>query len=146
MSLQQRLHFITLGVSDLAQSRSFYEQGLGWTASERGKSSGVVYFPLQNGLSLALFPKDALATEVGLAEASSGFSGTVLSQNVGHLEEVVQLLHLAEQAGGRILKPAEDKAWGGHVGYFADLDGYVWEVVWNPHFELTPDGQTILPE
>jgi catechol 2,3-dioxygenase-like lactoylglutathione lyase family enzyme len=137
MPFQQRLHFITLGVSDLARSRAFYEQGLGWVASERGKSSGVVYFPLRNGLSLALFPKSALAEEVGLGPAVNGFSGTVLSQNVGQREEVGQLLHLAQQAGGHILKPAEDKAWGGHVGYFADLDGYVWEVVWNPKF--SPD-------
>lgn len=145
MPLPQRIHFITLGVCDLARSRAFYEQGLGWIASECGKSSGVVYFPLQNGLCLALFSKSDLAKEIGLNPAPNGFSGTLLSQNVTHRQAVPQLLHLAQQAGGRILKPAEDKAWGGHAGYFTDLDGYVWEVVWNPKFSLNETGELHQP-
>jgi hypothetical protein len=40
-------------------------------------------------------------------------------------------------AGATIHKPAQDTDWGGYSGYFADLDGYLWEVAWNPHFDLT---------
>ncbi len=146
MSLQQRISFITLGVSDLAQSRSFYEQGLGWTPSKRGSSAGVVFFQMGGGLVLALFPKDALAKDAGIANDGQGFRGISLAHNVHQRHQVADVLALAEQASGKIVKPAQDTSWGGHAGYFADPDGILWEVAWNPHFELTPDGQMILPE
>lgn len=146
MPLQQRISFITLGVSNLAQSRSFYEQGLGWKPSQRGSSSGVVFFQMGSGLVLALFPKDELAKDAGIPNDSSGFSGLALAYNVHERHEVAEILQIAEQAGGKIIKPAQDTFWGGHAGYFADPDGYLWEVAWNPHFELTPDGEMRLPE
>lgn len=146
MSLQQRVSFITLGVSDLARSRSFYEQGLGWKPSQRGGSAGVVFFQMNSGLVLALFPKDELAKDAGIPNDGAGFNGMALAYNVHERHEVAEVLKIAEQAGGKIIKPAQDAFWGGHAGYFADPDGYLWEVAWTPHFELTPDGQMILPE
>lgn len=35
--------------------------------------------------------------------------------------------------------------WGGHSGYFADPDGHLWEVAWNPHFNLNNRGEVELP-
>jgi len=49
---------------------------------------------------------------------------------VDRKEEVAEVLTLAKQARGKIVKPAQDVFWGGHSGYFADLDGYYWEVAW----------------
>lgn len=146
MPLQQRVSFITLGVSNLAQSRSFYEQGLGWKPSQRGNSAGVAFFQMGSGLVLALFPKEELAKDAGIPNDGKGFSGVALAYNVHQRHEVAEVLQIAEQAGGKIIKPAQDTFWGGHAGYFADPDGYLWEVAWNPHFELTPDGKMILPE
>lgn len=144
--MQQAVHFITLGVSDLARSRAFYEQGLGWTPSKRGSSAGVVFFQLNGGLVLALFSKEELAKNAGISAAGSGFSGFSLAHNVAEQDHVAQVLAHAQQAGATIVKPAQDTFWGGHAGYFADPDGYLWEVAWNPHFELTDDGKMILPE
>jgi catechol 2,3-dioxygenase-like lactoylglutathione lyase family enzyme len=146
MPLQQRISFITLGVSNLAQSRSFYEQGLGWKPSKRGSSAGVVFFQMGSGLVLALFPKAELAKDAGLPNDGSGFSGVALAYNVHERHEVAEVLKTAEQAGGTVIKPAQDTFWGGHAGYFADPDGILWEVAWNPHFVLTPEGQMILPD
>jgi catechol 2,3-dioxygenase-like lactoylglutathione lyase family enzyme len=146
MPLQQRISFITLGVSNLAQSRSFYEQGLGWKPSKRGSSAGVVFFQMGSGLVLALFPKAELAKDAGLPNDGSGFSGLALAYNVHERHEVAEVLKTAEQAGGTIIKPAQDTFWGGHAGYFTDPDGILWEVAWNPHFELSPEGEMILPD
>lgn len=145
--MQQRVSFITLGVSDLARSRSFYESGLGWKLSSRGSSAGVAFFQLSGGPVLALYSRDALAQEMGLPpSAPSGFAGIALAYNVHERSEVAEILLFAQAAGASILKPAEDTFWGGHSGYFADPDGYPWEVAWNPHFTLTVEGQMQLPE
>jgi predicted lactoylglutathione lyase len=143
--MQQRVNFITLGVSDLARSRSFYEQGLGWTPSRKGSAENVVFFPMNAGLVLALFPKEELAKDAGIANDGQGFSGVALAYNVHEKHQVAEVLTLAEQVGGKIVKPAQDAFWGGYTGYFADPDGYLWEVAWNPFFELTEDGRLLLP-
>lgn len=144
--LPQRINFITLGVSDLARSRRFYEQGLGWAPSQRNSSDDVVFFQMPGGLVFALFPLEELAKDAGIPNNGSGFRGFSLAHNVHEQHEVAQVLELAEQAGGTILKPAQDAFWGGYYGYFADPDGFVWEVAWNPGFGLTPEGGVILPE
>lgn len=145
--MQPRISLITLGVSNLARSRRFYEQGLGWIPSQRWSQEDVVFFQLGGGLVLALYPRIALAEDAGLPAAqSTGFSGISLAYNVYEQDEVAPILKQAQQAGGTLLKPAQDTFWGGHSGYFADPDGYAWEVAWNPHFELTPDGQLRLPD
>ncbi|MCE3235481.1 MAG: glyoxalase [Vampirovibrio sp.] len=144
--LQQRINFITLGVSDLARSRRFYEQGLGWKASQRNSTEGVVFFQMPGGLVFALFPREELAKDAGISDTGSGFGGFSLAHNVHEQHEVAQVLQLAEQAGGTILKPAQDAFWGGYYGYFADPDGFTWEVAWNPSFGLSDKGEVILPE
>jgi uncharacterized glyoxalase superfamily protein PhnB len=51
----------------------------------------------------------------------------------------------AASAGGRVVRPAHDTDWGGYSGYFADPDGHLWEVAWNPHWPLTDAGALRLP-
>ena len=140
--MEQRLSIVTLGVRDVARSRRFYEE-LGWRAS--GAGDGSIVFFQAGGIALALYGREALAADAGLPDAGSGFGGIVLAHNVRSRDEADALLVQAEAAGGRILKPAEDAFWGGYSGCFADPDGHVWEVAWNPHFALTPEGDVRLP-
>jgi uncharacterized protein len=69
--------------------------------------------------------------------AGNGFPGFTLAHNVKSKEAVNSVLEQGKEAGATILKPAQDTDWGGYSGYFADPDGYLWEIAWNPHFDLT---------
>lgn len=140
--MEQRISLITLGVSDLAQARRFYEQGLGWQV---GKAVGgeVVFFQL-NGLVLSLYPRTALAQDVGVAEADSSAAGITLAHNVSSEAEVDSVLNEAQRAGGWVVKPASRAEWGGYSGYFADPDGHLWEVAHNPGFPIDAEGNTWL--
>jgi hypothetical protein len=81
-----------------------------------------------------LYPRDALADDAAVPSDGSGFPGFTLAHNVRSREEVDALLNEAASHGAKIVKPAQDAFWGGYSGYFADPDGYLWEVAWNPHF------------
>lgn len=140
--MEQRLSLITLGVTDLARARRFYEQGLGWKASA-ASSAEVVFFQLP-GIALALFPLVSLAGDAKLSPGS-GFGGVALAYNVRERAEVDTVLAEAERAGAKILKPGTDAFWGGYAGYFADPEGHVFEVAWNPQFRITHDGSLELP-
>src|ERR1035441_5899765 len=39
-------------------------------------------------------------------------------------------------ASARLLQPVQEAFWGGYSGYFSDLDGFLWEVAWNPSFPI----------
>jgi uncharacterized protein len=143
--MEQRVSFITLGVGDLDRSRDFY-RALGWTASKYAEGAGVVFFEIGPGLVLALYPREELARDAGLADAGPiAFSGVSLSFNTHTREEADAIMAEAERAGGRVLKPAAEIFWGGYVGYFADPDGHLWEVAHNPKAEIGPDGAIKLP-
>jgi len=142
--MEQRLSLITLGVADLDRSRSFYGDGLGWTPSTLG-SDEVVFFQAA-GVVFGLYGRDALAEDAGIASAEgSGFRGVTLAHNTRTRDEVDTVLALAESAGARITKPAEEAFWGGYTGYFADPDGHLWEVAWNPGMEIDAAGHMRLP-
>jgi catechol 2,3-dioxygenase-like lactoylglutathione lyase family enzyme len=118
---------ITLGVRDLARARRFYNEGLGWPIQQ--EDHNWVCFSLGGGSSaLALYPWDELADDANLPADGSGFRGVTLSHNVRSEERVDEVLAEAERAGGKIIKRAQRAAWGGYSGYFADTDGYLWEV------------------
>lgn len=132
--MKPKISLITLGVKDLEKAKAFYEDGLGFPTF--GNNEGVVFFEL-DGTWLSLFPRKNLAEDASVSEKGSGFEGITLAHNVRSREEVAKVLALAERAGGTIVKPAQDASWGGHHGYFKDLDGHLWEVAWNPYFDLT---------
>ena len=140
--MEQRISLITLGVGDLALARRFYEQGLGWRVGLAVEGE-VAFFQL-NGLILSLYSRAALAQDAGVAESGSGFAGFTLAHNVRSEEEVDALLSEAQRAGGRVVKPASRAEWGGYSGYFADPDGHLWEVAFNPGFPIDAEGNTRL--
>jgi len=142
MEIEPRLSIVTLGVADLVRARRFYEEGLGWKASSASQGD-VVFFQL-GGMALALYPREALAEDACVDAKGSGFSGITLAYNVRAKAEVSAFLAVAEAAGGKILKPARDVFWGGHSGYFADPDGHLWEVAWNPYSNLNERGELVL--
>lgn len=141
--MEQRLTLVTLGVKDIARSAGFYER-LGWVRSVR-KAEGVAFFRA-GGVVLSLYPRAALAKDADISPDGSGFSGITLAYNTRTREEVDAVLVEAVAAGGTLVRPAYEIFWGGYVGFFADPDGFLWEVAWNPMFPLTEDGAIVLPE
>ena len=143
--MEQRVSFITLGVTDLDRARSFYE-ALGWTPAKYGEGAGVVFFEIGPGLVLALYPRADLARDANLTDAGPGaFSGVSLSYNTRSREETDAIMAEAQRAGGRVLTPAAEVFWGGYVGYFADPEGHLWEVAFNPKAEIAANGAISLP-
>jgi catechol 2,3-dioxygenase-like lactoylglutathione lyase family enzyme len=141
--MEQRVSLITLGVADLRRSREFYER-LGWRRS-MAEAEGVVFFQA-GGMALALYPRNDLAKDAKIAPDGHGFSGISLAYNTRNREEVDAVLTEAQAAGAELLKPAEEAFWGGYSGYFADPDGFPWEVAWNPSFHIMNDGSMQLPD
>jgi uncharacterized protein len=141
--MEQRISIVTLGVGDLERSRKFYER-LGWRKSSMG-GDGIAFFQA-GGIALALYPRAELAKDANLTGGGSGFGGVTIAYNARSKEEVNAVLAEAKAAGANILKPAEEAFWGGYSGYFADPDGFPWEVVWNPYLEIREDGRVALPE
>jgi catechol 2,3-dioxygenase-like lactoylglutathione lyase family enzyme len=142
--MEPRISIITLGVSDLARAIRFYRDGLGFPT--QAKDDAPIAFFMTGGTRLALYPREKLAEDVapGLAISRGGFGGITLAHNVRTKEEVAQVLKLAEKAGGKIMKQAQDVFWGGHSGYFSDPDGYYWEVAWGPMFTFDASGAIVV--
>lgn len=142
--MEQRISMIALGVNDLQRARQFYETGLGWKASKSGKNQ-IIFFQLGE-IILSLYPRGLLAEDANISKIGSGFGGITLAYNAHNKKEVEEILSQAQQAGAVILKPAQKVFWGGYSGYFADLDGHLWEVVWNPNWKIGQDGRLNLPD
>jgi catechol 2,3-dioxygenase-like lactoylglutathione lyase family enzyme len=118
---------ITLGVADLARARRFYAERLGWPVEQ--EDHNWVCFLLGDGSSaLALYPWDELAEDAAVPTEGSGFRGVTLSYVVRSDERVDAVLAEAREAGGTIVRQPGRTGWGGYSGYFADPDGYLWEV------------------
>ena len=132
--MESRISIITLGVADLQRSVRFYRDGLGLPLRD-DDSESIAFFET-SGTWLALYPRDALAVDVGIPPDGTGFSGVTLAHNVRTRSEVDDLLRTAVEAGATLVKPAEDVFWGGYSGYFTDPDGHLWEVAWNPFFTI----------
>lgn len=141
--MDARVSMIALGVQDLPRSVAFYRQ-LGWTLSSASKET-IAFFQLAGGVVLSLYPYDLLAEDAQLPAHKGGFGGITLAQNQTSADEVDAVLARAVEAGGTLLKPGQTVFWGGYSGYFADPDGYPWEVAWNPFVELQADKTLILP-
>jgi len=118
---------ITLGVRDLEREKRFYREQLGWPVAQ--EDDNWACFLLGGGsTALALYPWDELALDAGVSAEGSGFRGVTLAYNVRSEERVDELLAEAERAGGTIVQPPRKREWGGYSGYFADPEGYLWEV------------------
>lgn len=133
--MRPRINMITLGVRNMEEAVRFYEKGLGFPRMPF--ESGAVFFTL-NGSWLSLYPWNALAEDAAVNADGCGFRGITLAHVVSTREEVRNVLDRAVRAGGKLVKPAQEVFWGGYSGYFADPDGHLWEVAWNPHFRPGP--------
>lgn len=142
--MKPRISLVTLAVADLEASLRFYRDGLGWPTQGivgvEFEHGAVVFFDLQPGLRLALWPRASLLHDTGLphggssgqSSSSSDLPRCVLAHNVASSREVDEVMQQAQVAGAVMVKRACATSWGGYAGYFSDLDGHLWEVAWNP--------------
>jgi catechol 2,3-dioxygenase-like lactoylglutathione lyase family enzyme len=129
--MEPRISFVTLGVADLGRATRFYAEGLGLSPLKSAPT--ITIFELGQTW-LALCPRDLLAAEATVSAEGSGFPGFALAHNVRSVADADRILETVVAAGGRIVRPARQTEWGGYAGYFADPDGFLWEVAWNPRF------------
>ncbi len=127
------LSLVTLGVADLDRSIAFYTD-LGLPALDREPDDAIAFFDL-DGVRLAVFPRERLAEDATVSPDGSGFAGITLASNVEDEAAVDALLAAAEAAGATVVKPGGRADWGGYSGYFADPDGHLWEVAYNPFWD-----------
>lgn len=138
--MKQRVGVITLGVTDLANARAFYEQ-LGWTTGAQ-PDDDVVFFQA-GGMVLALWDRANLAEDSAVRDGG-GWGGVTLAHNVGSPEEVDAVIEEARTAGATIGREPAKTFWGGYSGVFIDPAGHPWEVAHNPHWGVSDDGDVII--
>jgi uncharacterized protein len=138
--MEPRISIVTLGVADMRRSIRFYREGLGFTTTARDDAGWAIFRTV--GCRFALFPLTELAKDIaqGMNVTSGNFCGITLAHNVRSKLEVDAVLTLAKAAGARILKPGQPTSWGGYSGYFADPDGYPWEIAWGEMWTFAADG------
>lgn len=129
--MKQRVHLITLGVDDQETAAEFYD-ALGWKRAD--SPDGVIAYDLW-GATLGLYPRAKLAEDMG-RDLPKGSGAMTLSCNVREKVEVAKVIAAAKDAGATIIKPPHDVFWGGHIAYFEDPEGFVWEIAHNPFSPL----------
>jgi len=138
--MDQRISFLTLSVRDLEASRRFYVDGLGWTPDLEVEGD-VVMIVVGAKVVLSLWDRDHFQAEVGVIADSAGVPPFTIAHNVATEADVDEVLATARVAGAHPVHDAVRRDWGGYTGYFADPDGYRWEIATNPG----PIGQKVLP-
>ena len=138
--MKPRISLITLGVENLDRAIRFYRDGLGLSTpgivGAEFEHGAVAFFDLQPGLKLALWPRASIAHDTGIHEGVPSPTEFTLGHNVASKVEVDSVMQQARAAGAVIVKEAHETFWGGYAGYFQDPDGHLWEVAWNPAWEL----------
>ena len=144
--MDPRVSLLTIGVSDLERAVAFYRDGLGLPKSAVGGDE-VAFFKT-GGVVIALFPRASFAADAGVDVDDvehGGFARFSLAHNVAEERQVDSVLAEAAEAGATIIKEAQEIFFGRH-GFFADPDGFLWEVAWNPSFPMAADGSIELPD
>lgn len=138
--MKPRISVITLGVDDLERSLKFYQEGLGLSTEgivgKEYEHGAVAFFDLQSGIKLAIWNRKAIAHDTSINQTPKSPTEFTIGHNVGSKEEVDIVMEQADKAGAVITVSAHDTFWGGYSGYFQDPDGHLWEVVWNPAWEI----------
>jgi catechol 2,3-dioxygenase-like lactoylglutathione lyase family enzyme len=134
--MKPKISLLTLGVQDLARSLAFYRDGLGLPTHNYEEGADVVFFALE-GTWLAIHPREKLAEDAQIPAEGHGFSGIAIAHNEPSKEKVDEVFARALAAGAKTVKKPRDVFWGGYSGYFADPDGHLWEVAFNPFTDLT---------
>jgi catechol 2,3-dioxygenase-like lactoylglutathione lyase family enzyme len=140
--VKQRIHVVTLAVEDLERALAFYRDGLGlesvgivgteYVGDDDVPNGALALFELERGLMLALYPRVDLAKDADVPATLHAPGAFSIGHAVTTRDEVDELLARAEAAGGRLTGPPHDRPWGIYSGYFEDLDGHLWEILWNP--------------
>ena len=140
--MEPRVDVITLAVEDLERALRFYRDGLGfessgvvgtqWTDEESGANGAIAVFKFQSGLLLSLYPRSDLAKDAAIPAGPARPGEFSLGQLVQSRAEVDELIEKAEAAGAAVTTP-RDRPWGIYSGYFRDLDGHLWKIIWNPN-------------
>jgi catechol 2,3-dioxygenase-like lactoylglutathione lyase family enzyme len=143
--MEPRVSLLTLGVSDLTRAVAFYRDWLGWPKSDVGGDE-VAFFKT-GGVVMALFPRASFAADAGVDVEDvehGGFPRFSLAHTVAEEGQVDSVLAEAAAAGATIVKEAQEIFFGRH-GFFADPDGFLWEVAWNPSFPMAADAASSCP-
>jgi len=131
---------ITLAVADLEPALAFYRRlglesngivGTEWKDEATGANGAIALFKLEGGLLLNLYPRTDLAKDAAIPAGPPKSGEFSLAQLVRSRDEVDRLLEKAAAAGATVT-PAHDRPWGIYSGYFRDLDGHLWEIIWHP--------------
>jgi predicted lactoylglutathione lyase len=138
--MKQAVSLITLGVSDYARAKAFYE-ALGWTVALDIEETA---FFQANGVVLVLWGREKLAEDMGIPDDGASWSGIALAHNVGAREQVEEIVEQARANGATITREPSETFYGGYAGAFRDLDGHAWEIAHNPGFGLAPNGSVVL--
>lgn len=140
--MKARITVLTIGVNDLEKAVAFYRDGLGLPTQgitgEEFEYGAVAFFDLQNGSKLALWPRKSIAHDTGIPLQPPSTTEFTIGHNVNSKAAVDEVIKQAQKAGATIVKSPADTFWGGYSGYFQDPDGHLWEVAWNPEWEI-PD-------
>ncbi len=133
--MKPRITLLTIGVDDLERAVAFYRDGLGLPTpgivGREFEHGAVAFFDLA-GVKLAVWPRDDLAHDTGLRKSPPSSTELSIGHNVRSEREVDDVMRQAKEAGATIVKEARTTFWGGYAGYFADPDGHLWEVAYNP--------------
>jgi uncharacterized protein len=139
--MEPRIHVITLAVSDLGRALEFYRAlglhspgvtGTEYTGDDTNPSGTAAMFELEGGLILSLYPRTELAKDANVAFGPAKTGEFSIGQMVTSKPDVDALLAKAEAAGATLTDEPHDRPWGIYSGYFRDLDGHLWEIIWNP--------------
>jgi uncharacterized protein len=138
--MKPRITILTIGVDDLERSLAFYRDGLGLKTDgivgQEFEYGAVAFIDLENGAKLALWPRKSIAHDSGLLLENPSATEFTLGHNVNSKQEVDDVMAQAQKAGANIVKAAQETFWGGYSGYFQDPDGHLWEVAWNPDWNI----------
>jgi uncharacterized glyoxalase superfamily protein PhnB len=139
--MKPRITVLTIGVDDLKESLKFYRDGLGLKTEgiigEEFEYGAVAFFDLENGMKLALWPRQSLAKDSGMEVTPASATEFSIGHNVASKKEVDAVMEQAKKAGAKITKAAQKTFWGGYAGHFQDPDGHLWEVAWNPEWKIS---------
>jgi hypothetical protein len=143
IAMKPRVNVLTLGVSNLEKALAFYRDGLGLptkgiTGTQFEDGSVVFFYLNDNGLILALYPTASLSKDANITASRDRLGAVSIGHIVNSKDEVDTVMAQAERAGAKITDPARDRFWGGYSGYFHDPDSHLWEIVWNPEWNV-PD-------
>lgn len=138
--MRPRIKVFTLGVADLERSLAFYRDGLGLPTKgivgTEFEDGAVVFIDMNDDLILALYPTGALAKDAKVSAGRHNPAQLSIAHIVRSKQEVDAVVRQAEKAGARVTDPPHDRFWGGYSGYFQDPDGHLWEIAWNPQWEV----------